>query len=143
MRKLPAISLGLVLLATISCGGSPTAPLDPSQGLSVPFAQTDLIVGSGRQAANGDRLTVNYTLWLYDPTKGDNKGRQLQSGPFQFTLGAGQVIRGFDQGVPGMAIGGKRRLVIPPSLAYGSAGSPPDIPPNATIVFEVELVNIA
>jgi FKBP-type peptidyl-prolyl cis-trans isomerase FkpA len=90
-------------------------------------------------------VTVNYTGWLYDATKTDNKGPQFDSSvgrtPFQFTLGTGQVIRGWDQGIPGMKVGGRRRLVIPPSLAYGSTRSGP-IPPNATLVFDVEMVSI-
>jgi FKBP-type peptidyl-prolyl cis-trans isomerase len=111
--------------------------------LNVPFSQTDLVVGPGRVAANGNVLNVNYTLWLYDGSKTDNKGNQLQTGPFQFTLGAGGVIAGWNQGVPGMAVGGKRRLVLPPSLAYGTAGSSDgSIPPNATIIFEIELLNV-
>jgi FKBP-type peptidyl-prolyl cis-trans isomerase FkpA len=110
--------------------------------MNVPFSQTDLLVGTGRQAAAGNRITVNYTLWLYDGSKTDNKGNQLESGQLPpITIGAGQVIRGWDQGVPGMAVGGKRRLVIPPSLAYGSTGSG-KIPPNATIIFDIELLNV-
>ena len=94
-------------------------------------------------AAAGNVLQVNYALWLYDPSKPDNKGVLLQSGPFTFTLGVGQVIPGFDQGVVGMAIGGTRRLVIPPSLGYGATGSPQGgIPGNATIIFEIQLVSI-
>jgi FKBP-type peptidyl-prolyl cis-trans isomerase FkpA len=138
----------LLLVGSVACGGSPTNPSssDPSQNLSVPFSQTDVVVGTGRQATNGNRITTHYTLWLYDPSKPDNKGAQVQTSvglqPLQFTLGAGQVIRGWDQGVPGMAIGGKRRLIVPPSLGYGSAGSPPLIPPNATLVFEIEVLNV-
>ena len=145
MRKLPAINIGVLLVATIACGGSST-PSSPSQTANVAFSQTDIVVGTGRQAANGNRVTAHYTLWLYDSSRPDNKGTQIQTSvggqPFPFVLGAGQVIRGWDQGVPGMAVGGKRRLIIPPSLAYGSAGSPPSIPPNATLVFEIEVVGI-
>jgi FKBP-type peptidyl-prolyl cis-trans isomerase len=90
---------------------------------------------------------VNYTLWLYDSTQAENKGRQIQTNvggtPFVFTLGAGMVIRGWDQGVVGMKAGGVRRFVIPPDLAYGSTGSPSGgIPPNATLVFDVELISV-
>jgi FKBP-type peptidyl-prolyl cis-trans isomerase len=135
--------VGSLALGSLACGGdSGGSPTDPSQNLSVPFSQTDLVVGTGRQATNGNRLTVNYTLWLYDPSRPDNKGAQLESGPFQFTLGTGGVITGWNQGLPGMAVGGRRRLVLPPSLAYGSAGSPPRIPSNATIIFDIDLVNV-
>jgi FKBP-type peptidyl-prolyl cis-trans isomerase FkpA len=135
----------LLLAGSVACGGG-GSPTDPSQNLNVPFSQTDLVVGTGRQATNGNRVTAHYTLWLYDPSKPDNKGAQLQTSvglqPLQFTVGVNEVIRGWDQGVPGMAVGGKRRLVIPPSLAYGSEGRPPQIPPNATLVFELELLSI-
>jgi FKBP-type peptidyl-prolyl cis-trans isomerase len=136
----------LMLFSGISaagCGSNMKSPTDPSQNLNVPFSQIDLVVGTGRVAAAGNVLNVNYALWLYDGSKADNKGVLLQSGPFPFTLGAGQVIPGFDQGVAGMAVGGIRRLTIPPSLAYGANGSPQGgIPGNATIIFEVQLVSI-
>ena len=112
-----------------------------------PVSQTDLTVGSGRVAANGNRVTAHYTLWLYSPTAPENKGSQIQTSvggsPFTFTLGASQVIKGWDQGIVGMAVGGKRRLILPPSLAYGSQGSPPSIPANATLVFDIELVAVS
>jgi FKBP-type peptidyl-prolyl cis-trans isomerase len=102
-------------------------------------------VGTGATAVSGQRISVNYTGWLYSNTAPDNKGSQFDTsagrGVFSFTPGAGQVIRGWDQGVPGMRVGGLRRLVIPPDMAYGSSGSGP-IPPNATLLFEVELVSI-
>ena len=138
------LGIALLLLSAAACG-SPSSPSDPSQNLSVPFSQTDLVVGSGRQAANGNNLTVNYSGWLYYPTSTDNKGPMFDSSigraPFSFRLG-GNVIPGWNQGVAGMAVGGKRRLVIPPNLAYGSQGSPPSIPPNSTLLFEVELLNV-
>src|SRR5215217_3953354 len=138
---LRTLGAAVLLLSTIGCGGD--SPTDPSQGLNVPFSQTDLVVGTGRTVAAGNRATVNYTLWLYDGLKPDNKGAVLQSAAFTFTVGAGQVIKGWDQGVPGMAIGGKRRLVIPPALAYGPSGSSNGgIPPDATIIFEIELLNV-
>ena len=90
-------------------------------------------------------MTVNYTGWLYDASKLDSKGLQFDSSiggqPFAFTLGAGQVIQGWDQGVPGMKVGGIRRLVIPPSLAYGAVRYGP-IPPDATLVFDISLVDV-
>lgn len=106
---------------------------------------TDLSVGTGATAAAGHRVSMHYTGWLHDASKPDNKGAQFDSsigrGPFQFMLGKGQVIAGWDQGVPGMQIGGTRRLVIPPSMGYGAAGVGP-IPGNATLIFDVELLGV-
>jgi FKBP-type peptidyl-prolyl cis-trans isomerase FkpA len=144
MTKRFRAALCLLALAAVSCGGSPT---DPSQNVNVPYSQTDLTVGTGRVAANGNRVTVNYTGWLYSPTAPDNKGQQFDSSigraPLPVTLGSGGVIKGFDQGIVGMAVGGKRRVTLPPSLAYGSQGSPPAIPPNATLVFEIDLLSVS
>jgi FKBP-type peptidyl-prolyl cis-trans isomerase FkpA len=135
----------LSLAAAIACGGDDRAAAPTSPTPSVPFSQTDLRVGSGAEAVAGRRLTVHYTGWLYDANRADQKGQQFDSSvgrqPFSFTLGAGQVIRGWDQGFAGMRVGGQRRLVIPPDLAYGSRGSGP-IPPNATLVFDVELLSV-
>jgi FKBP-type peptidyl-prolyl cis-trans isomerase FkpA len=135
--------LCVALFLTAGCGGSPTSA---SATASAPYSQVDLTVGTGRVAANGNKVTAHYTLWLYSATAADNKGSQIQSSvggsPFTFTLGTGQVIKGWDQGIVGMAVGGKRRLVLPPSLAYGSQGSPPSIPANATLVFDIEIVTI-
>jgi peptidylprolyl isomerase/FKBP-type peptidyl-prolyl cis-trans isomerase FkpA len=104
------------------------------------------VVGTGTEATAGRRVTVHYTGWLYDPSQAQNKGRQFDSSvggqPFTFTLGANTVIRGWEQGVPGMRVGGQRRLTIPPELGYGAAGSPPVIPPNATLVFDVEAIAV-
>ncbi len=130
------------VLAVSACGSSssPTAP-----SANVPFSQTDLVVGTGAEAVNGRRLTVNYTGWLYDANAVGNKGTAFDSsagrGPFAFTLGAGGVIQGWDRGVAGMRVGGQRRLIIPPSLGYGSAGNPP-IPGNATLIFDIELLAV-
>lgn len=100
----------------------------------------DLVVGNGRMADPGMAAVVHYTGWLTDGTKFDSSHDRNQ--PFSFRLGAGQVIRGWDEGVKGMRIGGKRKLTIPPDLGYGSAGAGGVIPPNATLVFEVELVGL-
>ena len=101
----------------------------------------DLVVGNGPMAEDGTPVVVNYTGWLTDGTKFDSSydpGRV----PLPFTVGAGMVIRGWDEGVKGMRVGGKRRLTIPPDLAYGERGHPPVIPPNSTLVFEVEFLNL-
>jgi FKBP-type peptidyl-prolyl cis-trans isomerase len=99
----------------------------------------DLVVGTGAAAQSGDTVSVNYTGWLTDGTQFDSSYDRGQ--PFSFQLGTGGVIQGWDQGVAGMQAGGKRRLTIPPDLAYG-AGGRGAIPPNATLIFEVELVEI-
>jgi FKBP-type peptidyl-prolyl cis-trans isomerase FkpA len=104
-------------------------------------------VGTGNEAASGQRVTVHYTGWLYDETKPDHKGRKFDSSrdrndPFDFRLGAGEVIRGWDEGVAGMKVGGQRTLTIPPDLGYGARGAGGVIPPNATLVFDVELLDV-
>jgi len=129
---------GLIALS-IGCSSSPTGPSNDA-----PFSQTDLRVGTGAVAAAGQTLTVNYTGWFYDASKPEQKGVSFDStvgkSPFTFTLGAQQVIKGWDQGLPGMQVGGLRRLVIPPSLAYGSTRSG-SIPANSTLLFEIELLD--
>ena len=100
----------------------------------------DLIVGTGREAAAGDLVSVHYTGWLTNGTKFDSSVDRRE--PFSFPLGGGKVIRGWDEGVAGMKVGGKRKLTIPPQLGYGSRGAGGVIPPNATLVFDVELLEI-
>src|SRR5262245_35119811 len=126
------------VLLCVACGNS-NAP-----GSNVPFTQTDLVVGTGATANSGNRVTVAYSGFLFDSSQPNNKGRQFDSAPsFSFVVGTGQVIKGWDQGVPGMRVGGQRRLVIPPELAYGSAGAGGGaIPPNAKLVFDITLISI-
>jgi FKBP-type peptidyl-prolyl cis-trans isomerase len=100
----------------------------------------DEVAGAGQEAKTGDTVSVNYTGWLADGTKFDSSYDRNQT--FDFTLGAGNVIKGWDEGVVGMKVGGKRKLTIPPDLGYGASGYPPVIPANATLTFEVELVAI-
>ena len=131
----------LAALAGAACSESPTAPTSYA-----PYSQTDLRVGTGATAAAGSTVSVHYRGWLYNEAQPDQKGLQFDSSEglqaFTFTIGAGEVIAGWDQGIVGMKVGGLRRLVIPPSLAYGNTrrGS---IPPNATLVFEIELLEVA
>ena len=107
----------------------------------------DGTVGGGTEATSGKQVTVHYTGWLYDSGHGDHKGRKFDSSrdrgePFTFRLGAGQVIRGWDEGVAGMKVGGSRTLTIPPEMGYGVRGAGGVIPPNATLVFDVELLDV-
>ena len=98
----------------------------------------DLVVGTGTAAASGQKVTVHYTGWLTNGTKFDSS--KDRGDPFVFPLGKGQVIRGWDEGVAGMKVGGKRTLIIPPQLGYGARGAGGVIPPNATLKFDVELL---
>lgn len=129
-----SFSFGLAL-AGCGGGGSPSGPSATGE-----LVVEEIVVGAGAAAAAGDAVTVHYVGTLLDGRVFDSS--VSRGTPFSFRLGTGAVIQGFDQGVTGMRVGGRRRLTIPPHLAYGSAGSGP-IPPNATIRFEVELLAIA
>ncbi len=100
----------------------------------------EVVVGDGAQAASGQQVKVHYTGWLTNGTKFDSS--KDRNDPFVFPLGAGRVIKGWDEGVQGMKVGGKRKLTIPPALGYGARGAGGAIPPNATLVFEVELLGV-
>ncbi len=104
----------------------------------------DTITGNGAEAAKGNQVSVHYTGWLYANGVAGNKfdSSKDRGQPFKFPLGGGQVIRGWDEGVAGMKVGGTRRLVIPPDLGYGTRGAGGVIPPNATLLFEVELLGV-
>lgn len=134
-RLIRYAALLLIAVTASACGGddTPTAP-----SANVPFTTTDVRVGTGAEATTGRTATVAYVGWLYSATAAENKGTQFDSGAFSFTIGSG-VIAGFSRGVTGMRVGGQRRVIIPPDLGYGSAGSPPAIPGNATLVFDIEL----
>jgi len=140
-----AAARGLAVVFTVATiGTSCTSPTSPAYKAS--FTTTDLTVGTGTEAASGMTLLVNYTGWLYDETKADKKGFQFDASPagqpFVFKLGVGQVIQGWDLGVVGEKVGGLRRLVVPAHLAYGREGAGSSIPPNATLVFEIELLSV-
>ena len=107
----------------------------------------DNVVGTGEEATAGHNVSVHYTGWLYDETAADHKGKKFDSSvdrgqPFNFPLGGGRVIRGWDEGVAGMKVGGKRTLIIPPDYGYGARGAGGVIPPNAVLVFDVELLGV-
>jgi len=133
-----------------SSGGETTSVADtgPKPTVTVPkgpapdhLVVKDLKTGDGAAAKSGDQVSVQYVGVLYD------NGKQFDSSfdrgqPFSFQLGSGQVIPGWDQGVPGMKVGGRRELIIPPSLGYGAQGQPPTIPPNSTLVFVIDLVSV-
>jgi FKBP-type peptidyl-prolyl cis-trans isomerase FkpA len=130
------------LRALVACIALLVAPAVSAADL----VKTDTVVGKGKEAVSGRTVDVNYTGWLHDPKAPNQRGKQFDSsvgrGPFSFPLGAGRVIPGWDQGVAGMKVGGKRTLVIPPELGYGSRGAGGVIPPNATLVFDVELLDV-
>jgi FKBP-type peptidyl-prolyl cis-trans isomerase FkpA len=131
-----------------SAPASETAAASSDSGApAMPLQTTDLAPGSGADIKKDQTALVHYTGWLYEAAAPENKGKQFDSSvggePFEFQLGAGHVIAGWDQGVVGMKVGGKRRLVIPPDLGYGAKGAGQGlIPPGATLVFDVELVEI-
>lgn len=137
-----AVAAAACLCAALaSC--SNTTPTSPTSVTTL--TTIDIVVGTGDTAASGDTLTVDYTGWLFDSTKPEDKGLQFQTSiggtPLSFTLGSGQVIAGFDQGVTGMKVGGVRRLIIPSSLAYGNTRHG-GIPPNTPLVFEIALDSV-
>jgi FKBP-type peptidyl-prolyl cis-trans isomerase FkpA len=141
--RIPVLGvLVLVLLPVVSagCGDSPSTP----SGYA-PYSQIDLVFGDGASAETGKTLTLNYNGWLYDADAPDKKGVQfassITSGQITYVAGSGEVIAGWEKGVIGMREGGTRRLTIPPSLGYG-ANRYSIIPPNATLVFELELVKV-
>ena len=132
--------LVLILLAA-GCGGSTETPTVSE------LIRDDVRTGSGAEAQSGRVVTVHYTGWLYDAARPDHKGAKFDSSrdrnePFSFSLGAGEVIRGWDEGVAGMRVGGQRTLTIPPQMGYGARGAGGVIPPNATLLFEVELLEV-
>jgi FKBP-type peptidyl-prolyl cis-trans isomerase FkpA len=142
-RVLRSTFVVAALAATVSAASCTDTPTAPSNYAG--YSSTDLRVGTGGDAVTGRLLTVNYTGWLYNSSRPENKGAIFDTTeggtPFTFTLGAGLVIEGWDQGTAGMRVGGLRRLVIPPSLAYGSIRNGA-IPPNATLLFEIELLEV-
>jgi FKBP-type peptidyl-prolyl cis-trans isomerase FkpA len=139
--------------ALSACKAETSTSTTPSQEKSAmtssitELQKIDTQVGTGREAEPGFNISVHYTGWLYDATAADKKGKKFDSSldrkqPFDFALGAGQVIQGWDEGFAGMKIGGKRTLIIPPEMGYGARGAGGVIPPNATLIFDVELLDV-
>lgn len=151
MRALPVLAVCVVSMLLAACSGkeeavkaaAPVAAVAPPTELQ----KIDVVKGTGEGISQGQIAVVHYTGWLYDPTAAEQKGTKFDSSrdrgaPFEFLIGAGQVIRGWDEGVQGMQAGGQRRLVIPGDMAYGEPGRGGVIPPNATLIFDVELLAI-
>ena len=139
----------LLLVTVAACGTATTGSTGATSGgqaapkevtTATGLKYTDLQVGSGATAEKGKTVTVHYTGTLKDGTKFDSSRDRNQ--PFSFNLGAGRVIKGWDEGVAGMKVGGKRKLIIPADLGYGARGAPPVIPPNAELTFDVELLDV-
>ncbi len=138
-KETTAPSVTPVATAAQTGGGPPSLSAQPTvtdSGLKI----IDIKIGSGDEAQQGKTVSVHYTGWLADGTKFDSSLDRAQ--PLSFVLGAGQMIPGFDEGVAGMKVGGERRLIIPPNLAYGAQGRPPRIPANAELTFDVQLVTV-
>ncbi|WP_317204779.1 FKBP-type peptidyl-prolyl cis-trans isomerase [Janthinobacterium sp.] len=141
LQFVASIACAVALSACGGGGGSTPAPLDPNTQPAA-YAQIDSLVGAGAVATAGSNLTVNYTGWLYSAKASDSHGAKFDSGSgFKFKLGSGQVIPGWDKGVAGMKVGGKRTLVLTSADGYGANGSG-QIPPNAGLVFDVELTAV-
>lgn len=151
MKTVSLIIVGAIgLLGALISGTGPAnaedkkgeTPITSAQEITTPsgLKYVDLQVGSGDLAVTGSLVTVHYTGWLADGTKFDSSVDRRQ--PFSFPLGAGRVIKGWDEGVAGMKVGGKRKLTIPPDLGYGARGAGGVIPPNATLLFDVELLEV-
>ena len=142
MRPAPRLYslLAIALCVSVSACGS-SSPTAPDQN-SVAYSQIDITVGTGTEATTGTTASVNYGGWLYSDTAADHKGQQFDANSFAFVVGAGTLgVKGFDTGVTGMKVGGVRRIIVPPSLAYGATGNGP-IPPNAALVFDIQLANV-
>jgi len=137
----------LLLAASLLLLAACNAPVPPPGGSVADLERIDTLAGTGAVATSGSDVTVHYTGWLYDENAPQQRGLKFDSSvdrgqPFTFLLGAGQVIRGWDDGVAGMKVGGKRTLLIPADLGYGSNGAGGVIPPGASLVFDVELLDV-
>jgi FKBP-type peptidyl-prolyl cis-trans isomerase FkpA len=139
--KYPLIAAFVAMLSLTACGGGGSSSNNVAVASPAALSTIDNVVGTGAVAANGKSVTVNYTGWLYSETATGHKGSQFDAGTITRTLGAGALIPGFEQGVVGMKVGGKRTILIPSSLGYGASGYG-SIPPNSGLVFDVELTAV-
>jgi FKBP-type peptidyl-prolyl cis-trans isomerase FkpA len=138
----PLAAVFSAMLSLTACGGGGNSGGNSAVVANpASFTKTDTVVGTGAEAVNGKKVTVTYTGWLYSATAADHKGAQFESNSYSFTIGTKQVIDGFDQGVLGMKVGGKRTVLIPSNMAYGASGSG-SIPPNAGLVFDLALTAV-
>jgi FKBP-type peptidyl-prolyl cis-trans isomerase FkpA len=151
MKLLNILLAGFCALSLNACKAESTAPTTSTQETamtaSTELQKIDTQPGTGREAEPGFHISVHYTGWLYDEKAEGHKGKKFDSSldrkqPFDFDLGNGQVIQGWDEGFAGMKVGGKRTLIIPPEMGYGARGAGGAIPPNATLLFEVELLDV-
>lgn len=146
LRRILTLCILPVALFATACGSDnngPTAPTTPPPQGPAELQKIDITVGTGDEAINNKIVTVQYILWRYDPAGTDSKGEALEQGTVSpFRLGTNAVIAGFEQGVLGMKVQGVRRIIVPPSLAYGSAGRAPSIRPNEWLVFELGLAQV-
>ncbi|MGQ0736384.1 MAG: FKBP-type peptidyl-prolyl cis-trans isomerase [Acidobacteriota bacterium] len=145
MHRLSTLLMCLLPLSS-ACSSSPESNVMADSGIST-LQKTDVTPGTGTEALNGMSVRVHYTGWLYNAVAADYRGAKFDSSkdrnePFEFRLGDGEVIAGWDEGVAGMKVGGTRVLTIPPSKGYGARGAGGVIPPNATLVFEIELLGV-
>jgi len=143
LRARRVLVLFVLAVAAAGCdfGSVTTTPNNPDQS-NVAYSQTDLTVGTGAEAVAGSTATVAYGLWLYSDTAPDHKGTQVDANQLSFVIGVTNLIQGFVQGVTGMKVGGTRRVIVPPSLGFGSTGNGTSVPPNAALVFDLQLVNV-
>ena len=138
----------LAIFSTVACSRQASAPPEKIEKSDVAeLIKTDVKLGTGAEATPGHNVSVHYTGWLYDAKAADHKGQKFDSSrdrgePFEFPLGQGRVIKGWDVGVAGMKVGGQRTLIIPPEMGYGRRGAGGVIPTNATLLFEVELLGV-
>ncbi|MDD9893362.1 MAG: FKBP-type peptidyl-prolyl cis-trans isomerase [Gammaproteobacteria bacterium] len=150
--RLRLIGLAAASVFLIACGSGDKAEAPTGEPKSLEAKPAELVsqkleAGAGEPATSGQTVTVHYTGWLFDPNAENNEGKKFDSSvdrgrPFSFPLGAGRVIRGWDQGVEGMQVGERRRLIIPPHLGYGARGAGNVIPGGSTLVFDVELLAV-
>ena len=150
IRNTLIVAVSLAFLFALGCGGDKSGAAGNSAPLKVSGSPTttadglqywDIVTGTGAQAVPGSNVKVHYSGFLTTGEKFDSSRDRGE--PFSFALGAGEVIKGWDEGVAGMKVGGKRQLRIPPALGYGSSGAGGTIPPNATLIFDVELLDVS